>query len=150
MYKKNQYLHFFLQILYDFFSILMFYDYYLQDYHWWWRSFLTSGFTAVYFFIYCIHYYVSKLELQGGASTFLYFGYMLIVVFLFFLLTGKSPFDLLFCRLIWVLVVHSRFNISEWFQNFYSHCHFFATSSKLVLICQKKCSLDSQSAWSTK
>ncbi|KAK3605598.1 hypothetical protein CHS0354_005902 [Potamilus streckersoni] len=63
-----------------------------EDYHWWWRSFLTSGFTAVYFFIYCIHYYVSKLELQGGASTFLYFGYMLIVVFLFFLLTGTIGF----------------------------------------------------------
>lgn len=61
----------------------------LQDYHWWWRSFLTSGFTAVYFFFYIIHYYVSKLELEGGMSTFLYFGYMLIVVFLFFLLTGK-------------------------------------------------------------
>uniref|UniRef100_A0A7N8XLR8 Transmembrane 9 superfamily member n=1 Tax=Mastacembelus armatus TaxID=205130 RepID=A0A7N8XLR8_9TELE len=23
-----------------------------EDYHWWWRSFLTSGFTAVYLFIY--------------------------------------------------------------------------------------------------
>lgn len=63
-----------------------------EDYHWWWRSYLTSGFTAVYFFIYCIHYYVSKLELQGFASTFLYFGYMLIVVILFFLLTGTIGF----------------------------------------------------------
>lgn len=72
-------------------SLSVIYDkmFHFQDYHWWWRSFLTSGFTAVYFFIYSIHYYVSKLELQGGASTFLYFGYMLIVVFLFFLLTGK-------------------------------------------------------------
>lgn len=67
--------------------------FYFQDYHWWWRSFLTSGFTAVYFFIYCIHYYVSKLELQGAASTFLYFGYMLIVVCLFFLLTGRPRFS---------------------------------------------------------
>lgn len=63
-----------------------------EDYHWWWRSFLTSGFTAVYLFIYIIHYYASKLELEGGASTFLYFGYMLIVVFLFFLLTGTIGF----------------------------------------------------------
>lgn len=63
-----------------------------EDYHWWWRSFLTSGFTAVYFFFYIIHYYVSKLELEGGMSTFLYFGYMLIVVFLFFLLTGTIGF----------------------------------------------------------
>lgn len=61
-----------------------------QDYHWWWRSFLTSGFTAVYLFGYCIHYFVSKLEIHGAASTFLYFGYTFIIVFLFFLLTGET------------------------------------------------------------
>ena len=59
-----------------------------QDYHWWWRSFLTSGFTAVYFFIYCVHYYVSKLDIEGFVSTLLYFGYTFIMVFAFFLLTG--------------------------------------------------------------
>ena len=60
-----------------------------QDYHWWWRAFLTSGFTAVYFFIYCIHYYVSKLDIEGFVSTLLYFGYTFIMVFAFFLLTGQ-------------------------------------------------------------
>jgi transmembrane 9 superfamily member 2/4 len=59
-----------------------------QDYHWWWRSFLTSGFTAFYLFIYCVHYFVTKLNIEDTASTFLYFGYTLIMVFLFFLLTG--------------------------------------------------------------
>lgn len=63
-----------------------------EDYHWWWRSFLTSGFTAVYFFIYCIHYYVAKLEISGFTNMFLYFGYTLIMVFLFFLLTGTIGF----------------------------------------------------------
>ncbi|XP_046577899.1 transmembrane 9 superfamily member 2-like [Haliotis rubra] len=63
-----------------------------EDYHWWWRSFLTSGFTAVYFFIYCIHYYVSKLEMVGAASMILYFGYTVIIVFCFFLLTGSIGF----------------------------------------------------------
>lgn len=29
----------------------------LQDYHWWWRSFLTSGFTAVYLAAYCVHFF---------------------------------------------------------------------------------------------
>jgi transmembrane 9 superfamily protein 2/4 len=63
-----------------------------EDYHWWWRSFLTSGFTAVYFFIYCVHYFVSKLEISGFVSTLLYFGYTFIMVFLFFLLTGSIGF----------------------------------------------------------
>ncbi|RZF33981.1 hypothetical protein LSTR_LSTR006897 [Laodelphax striatellus] len=63
-----------------------------EDYHWWWRSFLTSGFTAVYLFIYCVHYFVTKLNIEDLASTFLYFGYTLIMVFLFFLLTGSIGF----------------------------------------------------------
>lgn len=63
-----------------------------EDYHWWWRSFLTSGFTAVYLFLYCCHYFVTKLSIKDGASTFLYFGYTAIMVFLFFLLTGTIGF----------------------------------------------------------
>lgn len=60
-----------------------------QDYHWWWRSFLTSGFTAFYLFIYCVHYFVTKLNIEGVVSTILYFGYTFIMVFLFFILTGR-------------------------------------------------------------
>jgi len=63
-----------------------------EDYHWWWRSFLTSGFTAVYLFVYCVHYFLTKLNIEGATSTFLYFGYTLIMVFLFFLLTGTIGF----------------------------------------------------------
>lgn len=63
-----------------------------EDYHWWWRSFLTSGFTAVYLFIYCCHYFATKLSIEDTASKFLYFGYTFIMVFLFFLLTGSLGF----------------------------------------------------------
>lgn len=63
-----------------------------EDYHWWWRSFLTSGCTAFYLFIYCIHYFFSKLSIHGVVSTMLYFGYTLIMVFLFFVLTGTIGF----------------------------------------------------------
>uniref|UniRef100_A0A7M4FKW3 Transmembrane 9 superfamily member n=1 Tax=Crocodylus porosus TaxID=8502 RepID=A0A7M4FKW3_CROPO len=60
-----------------------------EDYHWQWRSFLTSGFTAVYFLIYAIHYFFSKLQITGTASTILYFGYTMIMVLIFFLFTGR-------------------------------------------------------------
>jgi len=63
-----------------------------ENYHWWWRSFLTSGFTAVYFFGYSIHFYVTKLEIEGFVSTFLFFGYTSLMTFLFFLLTGSIGF----------------------------------------------------------
>uniref|UniRef100_A0A8C5GIA3 Transmembrane 9 superfamily member n=1 Tax=Gouania willdenowi TaxID=441366 RepID=A0A8C5GIA3_GOUWI len=63
-----------------------------EDYHWWWRSFLTSGFTAVYLFIYAVHYFFSKLQIIGAASTILYFGYTMIMVLIFFLFTGTIGF----------------------------------------------------------
>ncbi|CAG9825449.1 unnamed protein product [Phaedon cochleariae] len=63
-----------------------------EDYHWWWRSYLTSGFTSVYLFWYCCHYFFTKLQIEDAASGFLYFGYTLIMVFLFNLLTGSIGF----------------------------------------------------------
>ncbi|XP_043463720.1 transmembrane 9 superfamily member 2 isoform X1 [Leptopilina heterotoma] len=63
-----------------------------EDYQWWWRSFLTSGFTAFYLLIYCVHYFMTKLNIEDAVSTFLYFGYTFIIVFLFFLLTGSIGF----------------------------------------------------------
>ncbi|XP_027632471.1 transmembrane 9 superfamily member 2 [Tupaia chinensis] len=59
----------------------------VEDYHWWWRAFFTGGFTAVYLFLYAVHYFFTKLQITGIASTILYFGYMMIVVLLFFLFT---------------------------------------------------------------
>jgi len=63
-----------------------------EDYNWWWRSFLTSGFTAFYLAIYCVHYFITKLEIEGSASTFLYLGYTSIMVFTFFVMTGTIGF----------------------------------------------------------
>ncbi|XP_065127947.2 transmembrane 9 superfamily protein member 5 isoform X2 [Paramisgurnus dabryanus] len=63
-----------------------------EDYHWWWRSFLTSGFTAAYLFIYAVHYFFSKLQIIEAASTILYFGYTLIMVLIFFIFTGTIGF----------------------------------------------------------
>uniref|UniRef100_A0A8C2ZLE7 Transmembrane 9 superfamily member n=1 Tax=Cyclopterus lumpus TaxID=8103 RepID=A0A8C2ZLE7_CYCLU len=63
-----------------------------EDYHWQWRSFLTSGFTAVYFLVYAIHYFFSKLQITGLASTILYFGYTMIMALIFFLFTGSIGF----------------------------------------------------------
>lgn len=63
-----------------------------EDYHWWWRSFLTSGSTALYLFVYCVHFFMTKLEIEDALSTFLYFGYTFIMVYLFFVLTGSIGF----------------------------------------------------------
>lgn len=104
-----------------------------QDYHWWWRSFLTSGFTAVYLFGYCIHYFVSKLEIHGAASTFLYFGYTFIIVFLFFLLTGET-LDPFFIQYIYIY----PFNLSTFICSIYLHLSIMLVYKSRKMLIEKR------------
>jgi transmembrane 9 superfamily protein 2/4 len=63
-----------------------------EDYHWWWRAFLTSGSSAGYMFAYSIFYFFTKLEITKFTSCLLYFAYMGIAALVFFLLTGTIGF----------------------------------------------------------
>lgn len=60
-----------------------------EDYNWWWRSFFASASSSVYVFAYSILYFSSRLHIEKFVSTLLYFGYMLILSIIFFLLTGS-------------------------------------------------------------
>jgi len=63
-----------------------------EDYHWWWRSYLTSGASAMYLFFYSFLYFFTKLEIIKFVSALLFFGYMFLVSFAFFVLTGTTGF----------------------------------------------------------
>lgn len=63
-----------------------------EDYHWWWRAFLTSGASAFYMFLYSVFYFFSKLQMTRFVSILLYFGYTLIMTLGFFALTGCIGF----------------------------------------------------------
>jgi len=63
-----------------------------EDYHWWWRSYLTSGASAFYMFLYSIFYFFTKLQIERFVSGLLYFGYTLIMALAFFVLTGTIGF----------------------------------------------------------
>lgn len=63
-----------------------------EDYLWWWRSYLTSGSSALYLFLYATFYFFTKLEITKPVSGILYFGYMLIASYSFFVLTGTIGF----------------------------------------------------------
>mmetsp|Transcript_16331 Transcript_16331/g.24626 ORF Transcript_16331/g.24626 Transcript_16331/m.24626 type:complete len:343 (+) Transcript_16331:3-1031(+) len=63
-----------------------------EDYHWWWRAFLTSGSSAGYMFAYSVFYFFTKLEITKFVSALLYFGYMGVAALTFFLLTGTIGF----------------------------------------------------------
>jgi len=59
-----------------------------EDYRWWWRSFLASGSCAAYIMLYAVWYNLTELSLSGAVPLLLYFGYMSIISFTFFLITG--------------------------------------------------------------
>jgi len=60
-----------------------------EDYHWWWRSFLTVGSSGGYVLLYGWIYFVTKLQIDKVVSVILYFGYMTIMASVFFLVTGS-------------------------------------------------------------
>jgi transmembrane 9 superfamily protein 2/4 len=59
-----------------------------EDYRWWWRSFITGGSSAFYVFGYSFHYF-KQLESNSPATYVLYFGYMALISFGLFLVTGS-------------------------------------------------------------
>ncbi len=63
-----------------------------EDYHWWWRSFLTAGSSGFYLFAYSIMYFFTQLDIAGFIPTLIYFTYMLVFAALFFLVTGTIGF----------------------------------------------------------
>jgi transmembrane 9 superfamily member 2/4 len=58
-----------------------------EDYHWWWRSFGTSGSTAIWVFLYSFVYF-RQLESNSFTTYVLYFGYMGLASLGLFLMTG--------------------------------------------------------------
>ena len=86
--------------------VLCYFQLCAEDYHWWWRAYLNSGSSAVYVFLYSIFYYATKLDIMDGVATALYFGYMLMISYVFFLFTGSVGFYscLTFVRKIYAAV----------------------------------------------
>ena len=63
-----------------------------EDYHWWWRSFLTASSSGLYLFAYSIMYFFTQLDMVGFVPCLVYFGYMMIAALLFVLMTGTVGF----------------------------------------------------------
>ena len=45
-----------------------------QDYHWWWRAFLTPAASALYLFVFSVFYFMPKLQITKFVSICLYTG----------------------------------------------------------------------------
>jgi len=63
-----------------------------ENWHWMWISFLASGSTSAYVFLYSIYYFFMKTSMTGLLQTCFYFGYMLMFSIGFFMLCGTIGF----------------------------------------------------------
>jgi transmembrane 9 superfamily protein 2/4 len=79
-----------------------------EDYHWWWRSYLTAGASAFYMFLYSVFYFFTRLEIQTFVSKLLYFGYTLIMSLAFFVLTGSIGY---YACLFFVRKIYSQVKV---------------------------------------
>eukprot|EP01024_Parvocaulis_polyphysoides_P067001 TRINITY_DN7937_c0_g1_i1.p1 TRINITY_DN7937_c0_g1~~TRINITY_DN7937_c0_g1_i1.p1 ORF type:complete len:680 (-),score=89.67 TRINITY_DN7937_c0_g1_i1:458-2362(-) len=63
-----------------------------EDYRWWWRAYTTAGSSALYLFLYSAFYFYTKLDITKTIPMLMYFGYMFIISYGFFCLTGTIGF----------------------------------------------------------
>merc|ERR1719343_1730753 len=67
-----------------------------EDYTWHWRSFLASGSSAFYVFLYSCLYYYTRMQIGHYVGALLYFGYMFMMSYTFALITGSIGFSATF------------------------------------------------------
>jgi len=88
--------------------VMVYFQLCAEDYHWWWRSFVVSGGSAFYVFLYSIFYFYTKLEINTLVATILYFSYSLLIVFAFWILTGTIGF---YAAYLFIRKIYSQIKI---------------------------------------
>lgn len=68
--------------------VLIYFQLCAEDWRWWWRSWIIPGSAAIYLALFSIYYFATQLSIMGATSVVLYFGYSLLLVVSFFLITG--------------------------------------------------------------
>lgn len=73
------------------------------DYRWWWHSIFSAGSTGIFVFLYAVFYYFMRSQMSGTLQTCQFFGYALLVCYVFFLAQGTISFfsSLIFTRYIY-------------------------------------------------
>ena len=74
-----------------------------EDYRWWWQSVFTSGATGIFVFFYSVFYFYYRSQMSGFLQSIQFFGYTVLVCYVFFLTLGTIGFyaSLRFTRYIY-------------------------------------------------
>lgn len=86
--------------------VLVYYQLVFEDYRWWWRSVLIPAGIGIHFFLYCVYYFFTVLEVRTVLGAALFFQFSLFVASLSGLLMGSVGFfsSWLFVRQIYASV----------------------------------------------
>ena len=90
--------------------VMVYFQLCAEDYHWWWRSFIVSGGSAFYVFLYSVFYFYTKLEITHFVPTLLYFCYTFVLVLTFWVLTGTIGF---YAAYIFIRKIYSQIKIDQ-------------------------------------
>jgi len=64
----------------------------VEEYRWWWSSFLTGGSVGIFSFVYSIYYYFYQTHMFGFLQGGFFFGVQLIFSYFLFLMLGSVGF----------------------------------------------------------
>ncbi|KAJ4358116.1 uncharacterized protein N0V89_002695 [Didymosphaeria variabile] len=78
----------------------------VENYHWWWQSFLVGFSSAFWIFAYLVYYFYTKLHISGFISSMLFFAYGALACVVYGLLVGTIGFvaSYVFVRRIYAAV----------------------------------------------
>lgn len=67
-----------------------------EDYHWWWRSFISGGMVGVFLFAYALYFYHKHTDMTGMLQASFFFAYMGLTAASLFLMFGSIGFSAAF------------------------------------------------------
>jgi len=64
----------------------------MEDYLWWWPSFMWGGATGFWIFGYGVYFWLYRSSMSGQLQATYFFGYQLLICYFFFLMLGSVGF----------------------------------------------------------
>lgn len=74
----------------------------VENYHWWWRSFVSGASTGLFVYAYAFFFFWYRSEMSGVLQSFFFFGYMAVISYAFALMLGAVSFWMS-KRFVWMI-----------------------------------------------
>ena len=72
-----------------------------EDYHWWWRAFISGGSVGLFVYMYSIYFYITS-GMSGGMQSTFFFLYSALIAYAISLCVGAASFATAY-RFVWTI-----------------------------------------------